>query len=180
MNKILLSSGVAIWLLAGSAQAIEGGFEAGKNYTTINVGMGTTTPGLSLSGNWMRSDHDGSLSGVGVGYNFQVGSVFLSPGVKAMYISPEDSKDGYAVALGASAQMPLANMLGVYGEYYYAPDALSSRIDNYQEASAGLSFTPISMVNLRVGYRYLALDGKDGRKDNLLADGPYIGGSLRF
>ncbi|MBP2169377.1 opacity protein-like surface antigen [Erwinia toletana] len=180
MNKIILSSGVAMLLLAGSAQAIEGGVDVGEHYTNLNVGLGTTTPGLSLSGNWMRSDHDGSVSGVGLGYNIEVGSVFLSPGVKAMFISPQDAKDGYAVAVGGGVQLPVTKMLGVYGEYYYSPDSFSSRIDSYQEASAGLSFTPISLLNLRVGYKYLALDGKDGRKDNVLADGPYIGGSVRF
>lgn len=180
MKKILLSSGVAMLMLAGSAQAIEGGVDVGEHYTNLNLGLGTSTPGLSLSGNWMRSDHDGKVSGLGLGYNLEVGSVFLSPGVKAMYIDPKDSDDGYAVAVGGGAQVPLNDMFGLYGEYYYSPDSFSSHIDSYQEASGGLSFTPISLVNVRVGYKYLSMDGKNGRKDNVLADGPYVGASLRF
>lgn len=180
MKKIILSSGVAMLMLAGSAQAIEGGVEVGKHYTNLNLGLGTTTPGLSLTGNWLRSDHDGKVSGLGLGYNVEVGPVFLSPGVKAMFISPTDTKDGTAVAVGAGVQLPVTSMLGLYGEYYYSPDAFSSRIDSYHEASAGVSFTPISLLNVRVGYKYLAMDGKDGHKDNVLADGPYVGASLRF
>ncbi|KOC88605.1 YfaZ family outer membrane protein [Winslowiella iniecta] len=180
MKKIILSSGVAMLMLAGSAQAIEGGVQVGEHYTNLNLGLGTTTPGLSLSGNWMRSDHDGKVSGLGLGYNIEVGSVFLSPGVKAMYISPKDTKDGYAVAVGGGVQVPVTNMLGLYGEYYYSPDSFSSRIDSYQEASGGVSFSPISLLDVRVGYKYLAMDGKNGRKDNVLADGPYVGASLRF
>lgn len=180
MNKILLSSGVAMLLLAGSAQAIEGSIDAGQRYTNVNVGMGTTTPGLSLSGNWMRSDHDGKVAGLRLGYNFQVGPAFVTPAVKAMYIDPKSTSDGYAIALGGGVQVPLSKMFAVYGEYYYAPESLSTHIDSYQEASGGISFTPFQMLNLRVGYKYLSLDGKDGRGDNVLANGPYAGASLRF
>jgi len=180
VKKIILGSGVAMLMLAGSAQAIEGSVQVGERFTNMSVGLGTTTPGLSLSGNWLRSDHDGNVSGLGLGYNIGIGSVFLSPGVKAMYISPKDTKDGYSVAVGGGVQVPVTNMLGVYGEYYYSPESFSSRIDRYQEASAGVSFSPITLLDVRVGYKYLAMDGKNGRKDNVLANGPYMGASLRF
>ncbi|QKJ87746.1 hypothetical protein PMPD1_2809 [Paramixta manurensis] len=179
-KKVLLSSGVAMLLAAGAAQAIEGSVDVGKHYTNLNLGLGTTTPGLSLSGNWMRSDHDGSASGVKLGYNLEVGSVFLSPGVKALYTSPEDGKDGFAVAVGGGVQVPVTKMFGLYGEYYYSPDSFSDHLDSYQEGSAGVSFSPISLLNVQVGYKYMALNNKDGHKDNVLSDGPYIGASVRF
>ena len=179
-KKVLLSSGLAMMVLAGSAQAIEGSVDVGKHYTNLNVGLGTNSPGLFLNGNWLRSDHDGSLSGLGLGYNIDAGPLRVSPTAKAMYTHPENGKDGFAVAVGAGASYTFSDMFGLYGEYYYAPDAFANRIDSYQQASGGLSFTPISLLNVRVGYQYIELNNKDGRKDNVIADGPYVGASLRF
>jgi hypothetical protein len=31
-----------------------------------------------------------------------------------------------------------------------------------------------------VGYRYQALNGKDGHRDNVIADGAYLGGAVNF
>ncbi|WP_067704407.1 YfaZ family outer membrane protein [Erwinia sp. ErVv1] len=175
-----LAGAVAIFALAGPAQAIEGGVDVGEHYTNVRVGMGTTSPGFALSGNWLRSDHDGNAESVGLGYNVAVGDLFLSPTVKVMSTNPTDSKDGYAVAVGGSAQYAVTSMFNVFGEYYYSPDAFSSHIDDYQEASAGVSFQPISLVDVRVGYKYMTMNGKDGRKDNVIADGPYVGAALHF
>lgn len=181
-KKVVVSSGLALALalVAGSAQAIEGSVDVGEHYTNLNVGLGTTSPGLSLSGNWMRSDHDGDVSGLRLGYNIEVGSVFLTPGIKAMWIDPEDGKDGFAAAVGAGVSFPITKMLGLYGEYYYSPESFTDHLDSYQEASGGISFTPISLLNVRVGYKYAELNNKGDRKDNVLADGPYMGASLRF
>lgn len=109
-----------------------------------------------------------------------IGDVFLSPTVKAMSTNPKDSKDGYAIAVGGGVRVPVTKMFNLYGEYYFSPDAFSSHIDNYQEASVGMSFQPISLVDFSVGYKYMALNGKDGRKDNVVADGPYVGAALHF
>ncbi|MCK8245495.1 YfaZ family outer membrane protein, partial [Erwinia amylovora] len=38
----------------------------------------------------------------------------------------------------------------------------------------------ISLVDFSVGYKYMALNGKDGRKDTVVADGPYVGAALHF
>ncbi|WP_241199775.1 YfaZ family outer membrane protein, partial [Erwinia billingiae] len=43
-----------------------------------------------------------------------------------------------------------------------------------------VSFQPISLVDVRVGYKYMTMNGKDGRKDNVIADGPYVGASVHF
>lgn len=181
MKKVALTTGaVALLALVGSAQAIEGSVNVGKDYTDVHAGLGTTTPGFALSGDWLRSDHDGNVSSIGLGYNVAIGDVFLSPTVKAMSTNPKDSKDGYAIAVGGGVRVPVTKMFNLYGEYYFSPDAFSSHIDNYQEASVGMSFQPISLVDFSVGYKYMALNGKDGRKDNVVADGPYVGAALHF
>jgi len=181
MKAVAITAGaLALLALAGSAQAIEGGIDVGRDYTNLHAGLVTTTPGFALSGNWLRSDHDGSMGSLGLGYNVGLGDVLISPGVKAISTNPSDNKDGYAIAVGVGASAPITNMFNVFGQYYYSPDAFSSHIDNYQEASAGVSFQPISLVDVRVGYQYLAMNGKNGRKDNVIADGPYVGASLHF
>ncbi|WP_034911569.1 MULTISPECIES: YfaZ family outer membrane protein [Erwinia] len=175
-----LTGALALLTLAGTAQAIEGGVSVGEKYTDVHVGLGTTTPGFALSGDWLRSDHDGNVESLGLGYNVAVGDIFLSPGVKVMSTNPTDSKDGYAVAVGGGVRFPVTNMFNVYGEYYYSPDSFSSHLDDYQEASGGVSFQPISLVDVRVGYKYMAMNGKDGRKDNVVANGPYVGAAVHF
>ncbi|AXF77943.1 YfaZ family protein [Erwinia tracheiphila] len=181
MKAVATTAGVlALLVLAGSAQAIEGGVDVGRQYTNLHAGLGNTSPGFALTGNWLRSDHDGSMGSVGMGYNVVLGDVFLTPGAKVISTNPRNSKDGYAVAVGLGTSVPVTNMFNVYGQYYYSPDTFSSHIDNYQEASAGVSFQPISLVDVHVGYQYMALNGKNGRKDNVLADGPYVGASLHF
>ncbi len=35
-------------------------------------------------------------------------------------------------------------------------------------------------LSIRAGYRYLNPAGKDGNRDNTIADGPYIGASASF
>jgi len=181
MKKVALTSGaLALLLLAGSAQAIDGSVNVGKNYTDLHVGLGTNTPGFALSGDWLRSDHDGSTGSLGLGYNVAVGDIMLSPAVKAISTNPKDSKDGYAIAVGGGVRVPVTKMFNVYGQYFYSPDSLSSHIDDYQEASAGVTFQPISLVDVSVGYKYMAMNGKNGNKDNVVADGPYVGAALHF
>ncbi len=181
MKAVAMTAGaLALLALAGSAQAIEGGIDVGRDYTNLHAGLGTTSPGFALTGNWLRSDHDGSMGSVGLGYNVALGDIFLSPGVKAISTNPQDNKDGYAVAVGLGVSVPVTPVFNVYGQYYYSPDAFSSHIDNYQEASAGVSFQPISLVDVHVGYQYMTMNGKDGHKDNVIADGPFVGASLHF
>ena len=85
-----------------------------------------------------------------------------------------------AAAVGGGLQLPIAKMFTLYGDYYYSPDSLSSGIGNYKEANAGVRLTAIPLVTVSVGYRYMALDGKDGNRDNIVADGAYVGGAVNF
>ncbi|WP_017347313.1 YfaZ family outer membrane protein [Pantoea sp. A4] len=181
MIKQLVTGGVlGLALISGAAQAIEGGVNVSERSTNLNLGLGTSSPGLFLNGNWLRSNDDGSVFDAGVGYNVDVGPLRLAPGAKAIFTNPHNGRKGFAVAVGAGAQYSFNNMWGLYGEYYYAPESFSTHLDNYKEISGGISFTPISLLNLRVGYQYAELDNKGSRKDNVLVDGPYVGASVRF
>nr|MBA2814132.1 antiholin-like protein LrgB [Candidatus Pantoea persica] len=77
---------VSSLLLSGAAQAIEGSIDVGEHNTNLNIGLGTTSPGLFLKGNWLRSDHDGSTYGLGLGYNVDIGRLLMAPTAKT--ISP--------------------------------------------------------------------------------------------
>lgn len=180
VKQVFLGSVLGLVVLSSSAQAFEGSVDIGKHSTNLNLGLGTTSPGLFLKGNWLRSDHDGSAYGVGLGYNVDAGNLRLAPTAKALFTHPEDGRDGFTLAVGAGAQYSFNNMWGLYGEYYYAPEAFSDRLDSYKEISGGMSFTPISLLNMRVGYQYIELNNQGSRKDNVLVDGPYVAASLRF
>ncbi|PSN06782.1 YfaZ family outer membrane protein [Siccibacter turicensis] len=180
LKKVITLSALSLVVMSGAAQAIEGSVDVSRKSTNLELGLGSNTPGLFLNGNWLRSNDDGKAFGLGLGYNVDAGALRVSPTVKALYTHPENGKDGYATAVGAGAHYALNDMWGVYGEYYYAPEAFNSNLANYKEIGGGLSFTPVSLVNLRAGYQYIEMKNQDGRKDNVLVDGFTLGGSLRF
>ncbi len=77
-KQLVTGSALGLVLLSG-AQAIEGSVDVSEHNTNLNLGLGTTTPGLFLKGNWLRSDHDGSTYGAGLGYNVDFGPLRLAP-----------------------------------------------------------------------------------------------------
>jgi len=181
MKKIIAAGAVAsLMLVTASANAISVNAEVGQHYTNLGVGFGTTTPGIALSGDWTHNDDDGDVAGVGLGYNIPLGPFMATVGGKGLYTNPKAGDEGYAAAVGGGLQLPVGSMFSLYGSYYYSPDSLSSGIGNYKEGNAGVRLTAIPLVTVSVGYRYMALDGKDGNRDNILADGAYVGGALNF
>ncbi len=60
---------------------------------------------------------------------------------KGIYTNPNDGDEGYAAAVGGGLQWKIGDSFGLFGEYYYSPDSLSSGIDSYQEANAGARWT---------------------------------------
>ena len=68
----------------------------------------------------------------------------------------------------------------LFGEGYYSPDSMSSGVDDYVEANAGLRINVLPSLNIEAGYRYIDMAGKDGNRDNTLADGAYAGVNFRF
>ncbi|EBL7017414.1 porin [Salmonella enterica subsp. enterica serovar Newport] len=180
MKKSILLGFAGMLFVSASAQAISISGQAGEDYTNIGVGFGTESTGLALSGNWMHNDDDGDAAGVGLGLNIPVGPLLATVGGKGIYTNPKDSDEGYAAAVGGGLQWKIGNSFRLFGEYYYSPDSLSSGIDSYEEANAGARFTIMRPLSIEAGYRYLNLAGKDGNRDNAIADGPYVGVNASF
>lgn len=167
-------------LVSASVNAMSISGQAGKEYTNIGVGFGTETTGLALSGNWTHNDDDGDVAGVGLGLNLPLGPLMATVGGKGVYTNPNYGDEGYAAAVGGGLQWKIGNSFRLFGEYYYSPDSLSSGIQSYEEANAGARYTIMRPVSIEAGYRYLNLSGKDGNRDNAVADGPYVGVNASF
>ncbi len=112
-------------------------------------------------------------------FGLPVGPSTATVGGKAIYLSPRDGKDGGALALGGGLQWDLNRYLSLYGEGYFAPESLTSGAKAYNEANGGLRLN-VRPFNVDVGYRYINIEGKDGNRDNAIADGPYIGVGVGF
>lgn len=179
MNKTLVACAAGLLFVAGSANAISVSGEAGEHYTNLGVGLGGTTAGLGINGNWIRSDHDGDIGSLGLSFGLPVGPLTATVGGKAIYLSPKDGKDGGALALGGGLQWDLNRYLSLYGEGYFAPESLTSGAKAYNEANGGVRLN-VRPFNVDVGYRYINIEGKDGNRDNAIADGPYIGVGMGF
>lgn len=154
--------------------------DAGENYTNLSATFGGSEPGFTFNGNWAHSDNDGDIAGLGIGYNFPLGSAILTFGGRGVYLNPNDGDEGYAMAVGGGAQLPLGDFITLMGEYYYSPDSLSSGVEDYVEANASVRFNLTKSMSIDAGYRYIEMAGKDGKKDNTLADGPYAGFNFKF
>ena len=164
MKKSALLGLAGMLFVSASANAISINGQAGEDYTNIGVGFGTESTGLAVSGNW----------------NIPLGPLLATVGGKGIYTNPNDGEEGYAAAVGGGLQWPIGDSFRLFGEYYYSPDSLSSGIDSYEEANAGARLTIMRPLSIEAGYRYLNLAGKDGNRDNAIADGPYVGVSASF
>ena len=180
MKKIALAGLAGMLLVSASVNAMSISGQAGKEYTNIGVGFGTESTGLALSGNWTHNDDDGDVAGVGLGLNLPLGPLMATVGGKGVYTNPNYGDEGYAAAVGGGLQWKIGNSFRLFGEYYYSPDSLSSGIQSYEEANAGARYTIMRPVSIEAGYRYLNLSGKDGNRDNAVADGPYVGVNASF
>jgi hypothetical protein len=180
MKKTLVACAASLLFVAGAANAFSINGEVGENYTNLGFGGNNGEPGLVFGGNWAHSDDDGDIAGLGLGYNLPIGPFITTLGGKALYLSPKDGDDGYAVALGGGLRLPMGKHFALFGDYYYAPDSLSSGVSNYTEANAGITWTIIPLVSVTAGYRYIEMAGEDGHRDNVLADGAYLGAGLSF
>jgi len=154
--------------------------EAGEKFTNLSASFGASDPGLTFNGNWGHSDDDGDIAGLGMGFNLPLGPALFTIGGKALYLNPKDGDEGYAVAVGGGAQVPLGDFITVFGDYYYSPDSLSSGVEDHVEANAGVRLKIIKSMNIEAGYRYIDMAGKNGHRDNTLADGAYAGFNFSF
>lgn len=180
MKKSVLFGMAGMLFISASVSAMSISGQAGKEYTNVGVGFGTESSGLALSGDWTHSDDDGDVAGLGLGLNLPLGPLLATVGGKGLYTNPNDGSEGYAAAVGGGLQWPIGDSVRLFGEYYYSPDSLSSGIESYEEANAGARLTIMRPLSIEAGYRYLNLAGKNGNRDNALADGPYVGVNASF
>lgn len=180
MKKTLVACAASMLFVAGTASAISLSGEAGQHYTNLGFGQDTGSTGLGLSGNWARSDHDGNVGSLGLNFGLPLGPLTATVGGKALYLSPKDGDNGGALALGGGLDWAISRYFSLHGEGYFAPDSLTSGVKAYNEASGGLRWNIFRPLSVDVGYRYMKMEGKDGRRDNTLADGPYVGVGLSF
>ncbi|WP_391529516.1 YfaZ family outer membrane protein [Photorhabdus akhurstii] len=179
--KIYLAAVVTgLLFIAESANAISVNVQAGRHFTNTSAAIGDNSAGLSFNGNWARSDHNGQLGSLGTAFSLPVGPLTASIGGKALYLSPKDGKNGEALAAGVGLSWTVMPSLALYGEVYGAPSGLTSGINSYAEAAGGLRFTVFKPLTVDAGYRVMNMRGKEGNRDNKLADGFYIGAGLNF
>ncbi|MCS5932864.1 YfaZ family protein [Klebsiella pneumoniae subsp. pneumoniae] len=171
MKKSIFMALAGVMMVSSAAHAISVTGEAGEHYTNLGVGFGTESTGLAVSGNWLHSDNDGDAAGLGLDSIFRWGRSSRPWVVKGIYTNPKQGDEGYAAAVGGGLQWKIGDSFRLYGDYYYSPDSLSSGIDSYQEANVGASWTIMRPLSIQAGYRYLNLAGKDGNRDNTIADG---------
>lgn len=180
MKKTILAGLTGLLLVSGAANAVSFNGQVGKDYTNLGFGVGTESTGLALSGNWTRSEDDGDIAALGLGFNIPVGPLMATVGGKGVYLNPDVGSDGYAAAVGGGLQWQMMDSLRLFGEYYYSPDSLSSGVKDYVEANAGARYNIMRPISIEAGYRYVNLSGKEGKRDNTVADGPYVGVSASF
>ena len=180
MKKSIFAALAGMMFVSTAAHAISFSGQAGEHYTNLGVGFGTESTGLAVTGNWLHNDDDGDAAGLGLGLNIPLGPFLATVGGKVVYTNPNNGDEGYAAAVGGGLQWKIGDSFRLFGEYYYSPDSLSSGIDSYQEANAGARFTIMRPLSIEAGYRYLNLAGKEGNRDNAVADGPYVGVNASF
>lgn len=178
MKKLHLAYTLGLLLASASASAISVGGGIGKEFSYL--GLATEASGLSINGNYAHHEDNGNTAGLGLGFNIPLGPVTATVGGRAVYLNPKHESHGYALAAGGGLKWPVTSSISLFGDYYYAPDSLSSGVKDYQEASAGASWAIFRPISLEGGYRYIALNGKNGKSDKTIADGAYVGVSARF
>lgn len=178
LKAALLIAALGVTAAANASINLHG--EAGEHFTNLSASFGADNPGLTFNGNWAHSDNDGDTAGLGMGLNIPLGPVLFTVGGKALYLNPNDGDEGYAVAFGGGAQIPLGDFITVFGESYYSPDSLSSGVEDYLEADAGVRVRLIKSMSVEAGYRYINMAGKNNNRDNKLADGAYAGFNFSF
>lgn len=180
MKKYLLAGVASTLLIAGTANAASMNIQAGKHYTDVRAGLGDPNSGISLNGNWARSDHDGQTGSLGAKFALPIGPFSASVGGKALYLSPKNGDDGAALAGGVGLNWNVFPALNVYGEIYGSPEGLTSGSKSYYEADVGAQYTVFKPLQINAGYRVIEIDNNHNRSNNKIADGFYVGAGLSF
>ncbi|MCW2254195.1 hypothetical protein M2263_000286 [Providencia alcalifaciens] len=180
MRKVLFLAAASSLMFVGAAQAVSVSASAGKHYTELNAGIGTKGSGLAFDGSWARSDHNGQATSLGATFGLPLGPLSAYVGGKALYLSPEDNKDGMSLAAGAGLGWQVMPSLNIYGEAYGAPKSLTSGSNAYTEAKVGARYTVFKPLSVDAGYRVIDIKGNHNNPNNKVADGFYVGAGLSF
>ncbi|MBD2785137.1 porin [Xenorhabdus sp. DI] len=180
MKGFIAIGAAGLLFITGSANALSVDAQVGKHNTSTSVGIGDKDAGLSLTGNWTRSDHNGQLSSLGLGFGLPLGPLAVKAGVKGLYLSPKEGKDGAALAVGAGLSWAVTSSLSLYGDAYGSPSGLTSGMDSYTEAAGGARYTLFKPLSIDVGYRVIDIRGSHGHRSNKVSDGFYIGAGVSF
>ncbi|MCR8924013.1 YfaZ family protein [Dasania sp. GY-MA-18] len=82
----------------------------------------------------------------------------LKLGLKGVVLE-SDFDDGMALAVGGSAELPVADKVSVYADLYYASGKLSfNDLENYQEWSLGVKAHVIKNGAISLGYGSIEVD----------------------
>lgn len=170
---------IALGASSAACAAVNLHGEAGAEFTNLSASFGAGEPGMTFSSQWAHSDNDGDSVGLGMGYNFNLGPFLMTLGGKAVYLNPKDGDEGYAIAAGGGAELPLVSISR------FSARAITHRTQcpaalRIMEANAGVRLNVLPSLNIEAGYRYIDMAGKDGNRDNTLADGAYAGVNFRF
>ncbi|OKP05577.1 YfaZ family outer membrane protein [Xenorhabdus eapokensis] len=180
MKGFIAIGAASLLFIAGSANALSIDAQVGKHSTSTSVGIGDKYAGLSLTGNWTRSDHNGQLGSLGLGFGLPFGPLAANVGAKGLYLSPKDGKDGAALAVGAGLSWAVTSSLSLYGEAYGSPSGLTSGMDSYTEATGGARYTFFRPLSVDVGYRVIDIRGSHGHRNHKVSDGFYVGAGFSF
>ncbi|MDX7991852.1 porin [Xenorhabdus sp. Reich] len=180
MKGLIAISVASLFFVAGTANAISIDAQVSKHNTSTSVGIGDKNSGLSFSGNWTRSDHNGQVGSLGTAFALPIGPLTASVGGKALYLSPKVGKEGAALAAGVGLSWAVMPSLSLYGEAYGAPSGLTSGVDSYTEATGGVRYTLFKPLTIDAGYRVIDIKGKNNNRSNKVSDGFYVGAGLSF
>ena len=136
-------------LVAGSAQAVEVGLTAQRDYSQnpdkngFGVTLGEKFGKTSVTGGFERytqNSNDTNRYSLVAGYDVAtVAGVTITPKVGVAYIDPTSTASGWQGSVGVGASYPLTKSVALTADYRYQ-GAIQSRVNNFDGnvISAGL------------------------------------------
>jgi opacity protein-like surface antigen len=139
-------------MLAGSAQAIEVGVTANRDYSQnpdrngFGITLGEKFGKTSVTGGFERytqNSNDTNRYSVVAGYDVaQFGAVTITPKVGVAYLNPTTTENGWQGTVGVGASYALTKNVALTADYRYQ-GAIQSRVNNFDGnvVSAGLKYS---------------------------------------
>ncbi|MXP51072.1 YfaZ family outer membrane protein [Pantoea sp. SoEX] len=191
LKRFITGSTLSLILLSSLTQivhAAEGSIFLGRYGTMLSIGSSTKNTGSFFNGRFLYNNIKSNVFDIGVGYNININSFQISPSIKTIFNKYEESlaETTMSLGLGAKARYKFNSHWSIYGQYNYAKEccALKTIRNSYQEINSGISYTPISVLSLELGYRYIRLNNnspsKSYRSTEYLTKTPYLGVSMVF